>query len=91
MTKEVLLKIANDVIDIGQSKKHYASVDICTQNTAFQATVYILSCNDMGVSNGITDSRRFAIDSDYHLQKKWLTGWKAIIETERDFNDSNGP
>lgn len=87
INKNIMLRITELAFDIGESSRHYATISVDTSRRAFTVAVYIHSQGDNGISAGIVDSRYFSCDSSYITHRDWLTGWKAIVETERKEDD----
>lgn len=83
MKNEIILKIVEAAMEIGKSSKHYVSIDI-SYGKGFPVIVYIHNEE----FDGIADTRSFSTDSSYEMHLKWLTGWKAIIETEREEDET---
>ena len=85
MDKAIILKLVNEAMEIGESSKHFVSVSLSTAKDSFSAIVYIMNKG----YNGVKDTRYFNSDLSWQTQKDWLTGWKAIIETEREEDETN--
>lgn len=85
MDKGFILKLVETAMEIGESSKHYVSVSLNTAKDSFTVIVYVMNKG----FNGVKDTRYFNSDLSWHSQKDWLTGWKAIIETEREEDEAN--
>lgn len=83
MKNEIIMKIVEAALEIGKSSRHHVSIDI-NNGKGFPVIVYI---HNEGY-NEISDRREFSNDSSYEMHKKWLIGWKAIIETEREEDET---
>lgn len=82
MEKELIIKIVSNVMDILPSSRHSITFDMYRDR---EMTVYVHCTLD--TNSFITDSRSISKKAEYPMFEKWLNGWKAIIETERDFDD----
>ena len=85
MNRDIMLKIVNLAMDIGESSKHYVSISLNTAKDAFAIIVYVMNKG----FNGVKDTRYFNSETDLIMQRDWLTGWKSIIETEREEDEAN--
>ena len=84
MDKELILKIVSNVMEILPSSRHTVTFDMYTNQSI---TVYIHCMQD--TNSFVSDSRSIDSKEEYPRFNKWLTGWKSIIETERDFDETN--
>ncbi len=84
MDKELVLKIVSNVMDILPSSRHAVTFDMYTDRSI---TVYIHCMQD--TNRFVSDSRSLYSKNEYSEFNKWLTGWKAIIETEREYDETN--
>ena len=85
MDIKLITKIVESAMEIGESSKHYVSVSLSTSTAVFTVIIYIMNKG----FNGVKDTRYFQNENDWHFQKEWLTGWKVIIETEREEDEAN--
>lgn len=85
MNRDIILELVNEAMGIGESSKHYVSVSLNTSKDQFAAVVYIMNKG----FNGVKDTRYFNNDLSWQAQKDWLNGWKAIIETECEQDETN--
>ncbi len=86
METETAIKIVDKVFQIGESPKHYASVNFSTNKHTFAATVHIHNKDNHGLSAGLVDTRYFNNEASYTIHGDWLNGWIAKIGLERENN-----
>ena len=86
METETAIKIVDKVFQIGESPKHYASVDFSTNKHTFAAAVHIHEKDNHGLSAGLADTRYFNNESSYIMHSDWLNGWISRIGSERESN-----
>lgn len=84
MEKELVLKVVSNVMEILPSSRHTVTFDMYTDKSI---TVYIHCTLD--TNTFVTDSKSIGSKEEYPQFNKWLTGWKAIIETEREYDETN--
>ena len=84
MKIETLIELLKLVHSIGESKEHFVSMDYSTNKACFTACVYIHNKNEFGTSNGFSSTYHFESDSDFYLNRRYLEGWLATIEWERE-------
>ena len=84
MKKETLLKLISKALDIEPSSRHSVTLDVYRDRSL---TVYI-HCS-LETNTFVTDSKSISSQDGYSQFYKWLNGWEAIIETERDFDETN--
>lgn len=86
METETAKKIVDKVFQIGESPKHYASVDFSTNKHSFAATVHIHDKDNHGLSAGLADTRYFNNDASYSIHDDWLNRWISTVRSERETN-----
>lgn len=84
MKKETLLKLISKALDIQPSSRHSVTLDIYKDKSL---TIYI-HCT-LETNTFVTDSKSISSQDGYPQFNKWLTGWTAIIETEREEDEAN--
>ena len=84
MSKETLLKLISKALDIQPSSRHSVTLDVYRDRSL---TVYV-HCT-LETNTFITDSKSIGSRDGYSQFDKWLTGWQAIIETEREQDEIN--
>ena len=85
MDRNNIFKLVNEALEIGESSKHYVSISLNTAKDSFAVIVYVMNKG----FNGVKDTRYFNSETDLIMQRDWLTGWKSIIETEREEDETN--
>lgn len=86
METDTAKKIVDKVFQIGESKKHYASVDFSTNKHTFAATVHIHDKDNQGMSAGLADTRYFVNEASFAMHDDWFKNWINTLRTERESN-----
>ena len=84
MDKEFILKLISKALDILPSSRHTVTFDMHMDRSL---TVYIHCTLD--TNTFIIDSKTISNKSEYPQFNKWLKGWTCIIETEREYDETN--
>ena len=88
MKIETLIELLKFVHSMGESSKHFVSFDYSTCKNCYTSVVYIHIKNNFGTSSGIESTYHFSLDSDYHMNFKYLENWRKEIQKEREDDES---
>ena len=89
MKNETMLRIANKALEVGNSSKHFVSIDLSMHKGTFPVIVYIHKLSKLGISEGVEDSVDFSTDDSYILHEGWLEKWAERIAKEREIDETS--
>ena len=83
MNKESILKIVDKALEMGESERHFASINLSTNSNTFPICISIHNLNKNGRPDGIVSHRYVSNVDSYEILSDWLENWITTIREER--------